>query len=254
MLDKSQSKWTCFWAAGGLFDFSKLHAVPKVVKWTRQEILYTSDKCNSPLWDLQQLLDHFLASATGLGLMNSSKIIEVILTCPRRMNSALSISTSRSELQCVDDFIYLHSVLDNCVSIDGEIAILSKIKLVFWMWETSEQGVSTASSSPSNKEHTKLSCLPCCCWGARLGHCLEGHQLMDAKCIRCTFMPDAMRWWNNLNNNEDLQHATGTAIEVLMTEIQLWWAGHMPWVNNIKISQQLWLEYNLLPIPWSSNL
>ena len=236
---------------------SHFNAPTKVTLSTIRDLLFADDcalvACS--LEALQRLCDCFATAARRFGLTISIKKTEALYQ-PARGNAYVppAVSIEGKQLNAVENFKYLGSIVSNDASIDAEItARIAKAtsafgRLVRRLW--TNNGISLGTKIAVYKAAVITSLLYGCeTWtlNKRQIKCLEKfHQATLRKIAR-------IKWFHKVTNYEVLSRCNIYSLQSMIESARLRWTGHVVRMKDTRIPTALFYGRLVTGVPRRGN-
>ena len=131
--DKPDGTYIRFRTDGSLFNLRRLLARMKTIEELITELLFVDDCALLAHTEeaLQQIVNRFSHAAKNLGLTISLKKTEVLYQpSPRVAYSPPHISIDGTNLNAVEHFIYLDSVISNDATVNKDLPLVQNLSLI----------------------------------------------------------------------------------------------------------------------------
>uniref|UniRef100_K7DZQ5 Reverse transcriptase domain-containing protein n=1 Tax=Monodelphis domestica TaxID=13616 RepID=K7DZQ5_MONDO len=226
---------------GSLFDLRRLTAKTKTTERLILEALFTDDCALMAHQEnhLQTIVDRFSTTTKLFGLTISLSKTEVLFQpAPGRPTNQPCITIDGTQLSNVNTFKYLGSTIANDGSLDHEInARTQKASQALGRLRSKVLQHSSVSTATKLKVYNAvvLSSLlyGCETWTLYRKHMKQPEQFHQ-RSLRSIMR---IRWQDRITNQEVLDRANSTSIEVLQTQLR--WSGHVICIDPQRIPRQV---------------
>ncbi|KAL0173433.1 hypothetical protein M9458_029401, partial [Cirrhinus mrigala] len=226
-------------ADGKLFNIARLHAKTKVTEILIHDMLFANDAALTTHTEdgLQQLVNCFSYACKKFGLTISLKKTKVMA---QKKDSPPTIAIDGYNLECVENFTYLGSIIINSLSIDMEIngriakaaTVMARLNQRVWN-----------NTKPTVK--TKLPFYKACVfstllyssetWTTHLRH----EKKLNSFHVRCLRRILPILWQDKVPNTEVLESAGIRSMSAILSEKHLRWLGHVRRMGPSRIPRDL---------------
>ena len=228
---------------GSMFDLRRLSARTKTTEQLITEALFADD-CALMAHkesDLQSIVDKFAEASRLFGLTISLGKTEVLFQpAPASTSQPPSISIESTQLQTVDDFKYLGSIISNDGSLDKEInSRICKASQALGRLRVrvlNEHNIRLPTKLKVYKSVVLTSLLYGCeSWTLYRRHLkqLESFHMRSLRSIL------NIRWQDKVTNIEVLDRAGSISIEAMILKTQLRWVGHVIRMDDQRLPKHL---------------
>ena len=212
---------------GNLFSLTRLRFKTKVRTILIREMLFADDAALVAHTEdaLQRMASQFSDACKQFGLTISLKKTNV---CVQDVETAPSIIIDNTTLEAVENFTYLGSTIDNCLSLDVELnrrlgrANTTMARLSKRVWE-----------NKSLTRHTRILVYQACVLSTLLygsetwtTYMRQEHRL-NAFHMRCLRRILGISWEDHITNTEVLERAGVPSMYSLLSQRRLRWLGHL---------------------------
>ena len=162
---------------------------------------------------------------------------------PRVTYSPPHISTDGTNLNAVEHFTYLGSVISNDATVSKDLDNrLSKASSSFGRCQR-EYGRVTRSASPQISRYTGPSSFPppILCGAETWVLYWKQMRLLERFYQRCLRSILGIKWQDHVSN-ESLQESQPARIESILLQVQLRWAGHVTKMEDVRIPKAVFLS------------
>ena len=178
---------------------------------------------------LQHIVTRFSDAAKNFGLTISLKKTEVLYQPPPRVAySPPHISTNGTNLNAVEYFTYLGSVISNDVTfskdLDNRLSTASRSfgRLAKRVWQSHALRLSTKIQAYT------AAVVPTLMYGAETWVLYRKQiRLLERFHQHCLRSILGIKWQDHVSNEEVLKRASLPSIESILLQVQLRWAGHV---------------------------
>lgn len=224
---------------GGLFNLTRLRAATKSRVKFITELMYADDCAlvSHSADQLQQILNGYSWAYQALGLrMNINKT--KIMSTPNPIAQDDRITINEQQLEEVESFNYLGSILSQKANIDLEIQNrIRAASRAFWKLKSkvfhnhdltfqTKMAVYRAVITPTLT-------YGCETWVPYSRH-IKALERLQQRQLRQIM---GIRWFHRVSNKTVLDRAESTPIEILVTRTRLRWAGHVTRMNESRLEK-----------------
>ena len=228
---------------GSLFDPRRLKAKTKIFETIVREALFADDCALMAHTeaDLQLVVNKFAEASRLFGLTISLGKTEVLMQpAPGSTTRSPSISIDGSELNNVDHFKYLGSIISNDGTLDKEINTrICKASQALGRLRVRVLNQHNIHKSTKLKVY-KAIVLTTLLYGSETWTLHKKHlkqlEVFHMRCLRSILR---IRWQDKITNLEVLQRADLSSIEAMVLKSQLRWTGHVIRMNEERLPKQL---------------
>ena len=226
-------------SSGRLFNLARLRAKTKVRHVTVREALFADDAAlvTHTQEALQRLIDRFSHACEEFGLTINIKKTEVM---GQGTDSWPIVYIGSQELNVVDKFQYLGSIISSNLSLESEInhrtakaaAVMSKLHKRVW-------------SNKNLTENTKMKVYRACVLSTLLysSEAWVTYAAQERKLnsfhLRCLRRILGIRWQDRVPNTDVLERAGLPSIFTLLSQRRLRWLGHVRRMDDGRIPKDL---------------
>ena len=224
---------------GDLFNLQRLRSKKNIEEVIIRDLLFADDAAivAHTAEDLQTLLDKLSQACTNFGLTISIAKTKVMV---QGVDDMPDMKINNNQLEIVQDFTYLGSLLTSNLSLEKEIdrrigkAYTTLSRLTERVWENN-----------ALTTHTRILVYKACvlstllygseCW------CLYSKQerRLNAFHMKCLRRILGIKWTDMITNNAVLEQANIYSLTSIMRQQRLRWLGHITRMENGRIPKQI---------------
>lgn len=226
---------------GGLFNLGRLRATTKTRLQFITELMYADD-CALVAHSheqLQQILNIYAWAYEALGLRINIKKTKILST-PRDVDYNPSINISGQQLENVEHFNYLGSILNTNANVDIEVRNrISAASRSFWklrnrVFQNHDLSLKTKTAV------YRAVVIPTLLYGCETWVPYARHiKALERALQRHLRQIMHIRWYHRVSNNTVLMRANCASIEIQISQARLRWTGHMVRMDDNRIVKNI---------------
>nr|VZI18294.1 unnamed protein product [Spirometra erinaceieuropaei] len=217
---------------GRLLNQRRMNFQSRVSTATVHELLFAYDCAlnTTSKEEMQRSMNLFSAACENFGLViNTQKTVVMHQPPPKSATApnAPQISVNGTQLQVVENFLYLDSTLSRNTKIDDEVANrISKARQAF---ERLQSSLESSGSPTVHETEDLLGRPPVDATARRLNH-------FHLSCLRCILR---LNWPDRIPDTDVLERTGILSIYSMLRQMQLRWSGHLLRMDDERLPKRL---------------